>query len=66
MDAAKKAKQADHAHQDPRSGNRAHDPHQRGHAPGPRADSAAIKTRGVPRMNNVINWFRKAPKHKGD
>ncbi len=56
--------EAEHAHQDPRW------PQGRPDAAGmpahanPRLDQGAIKTRGVPRMNPMINWFRKAPKSK--
>jgi hypothetical protein len=48
---------AEHAHQDPRGPAHQHNPAAEAHGSDPRKDT--IKTRGVPRMNKVVNWFRR-------
>lgn len=59
--------EADHAHQDPRWPAEKPDAKLlQNHAIPARLDHGAMKTRGIPRMNPMINWFRKAPKKKGE
>ncbi|MES2155684.1 MAG: hypothetical protein V4510_11165 [bacterium] len=59
---ARHMSEAEHAHQDPRwATEKPGDRWDRAHTD-PRMDQAAIKTRGVPRMNKMVNWFRRAPK----
>lgn len=55
---------ADHAHQDPRWQQEKPDERFAKARTDPRLDPGAIKTRGVPRMDNVTNWYRQAPKPK--
>ncbi len=58
--------EADHAHEDPRwTAEKPDDKFLHSHT-NPRLDQGAIKTRGIPRMNPMINWFRRAPKKKSE
>jgi hypothetical protein len=65
MEHARHESEADHDHQDPRWPTKAPAAAQMPAHTNPRLDQGAIKTRGIPRMNTMVNWFRKAPKKKG-
>lgn len=58
-DVERKVAAAEHQHQDPRGSPHAHNPSPTAHGNNPRADQGAIKNRGVPRMNKIVNWFRR-------
>jgi hypothetical protein len=48
---------AEHQHQDPRGPAHQANPAAQAHGSDPRKDT--MKTRGVPRMNKIVNWFRR-------
>ncbi|MEA3191523.1 MAG: hypothetical protein QOD77_2105 [Thermoplasmata archaeon] len=60
-EAIRKAEAAEHEHQDPRGGSARFDKHSKEHKD-PRKIQDNIKSRGIPRMNPIVNWFRRAPK----
>jgi hypothetical protein len=55
----RKLAQAEHQHQDPRGPAHQPNPAAQAHGNDPRKDQGAIKNRGVPRMNKIVNWFRR-------
>ncbi|MCA1811680.1 MAG: hypothetical protein LC623_06675 [Halobacteriales archaeon] len=55
----RKLAQAEHQHQDPRGPAHQSNPAAQAHGNDPRKDQGAIKNRGVPRMNKIVNWFRR-------
>lgn len=60
-EAIRKAEAAEQEHQDPRGGSARFDKHAKEHKD-PRKIQDNIKSRGIPRMNPIVNWFRRAPK----
>jgi hypothetical protein len=61
---AKAMDAAEHEHRDPRAEHQ--DPHfAKSHGlPVGMQNQGNLKARGAGRMNVVVNWFRRAPKHK--
>lgn len=55
----RRTERAEHQHQDPRGPAHHHNPAPSALGVDPRKDQGAIKTRGVPRMNKIVNWFRR-------
>jgi hypothetical protein len=53
----RKLEKAEHQHQDPRGPAHQANPAAQAHGSDPRKDT--IKTRGTPRMNKIVNWFRR-------
>jgi hypothetical protein len=55
----KQMEKAEHQHQDPRGPAHSHNPAAQAHNADPRKDTGSMKTRGAPRMNKIVNWFRR-------
>jgi hypothetical protein len=64
-EAMRKIEAAEHEHQDPRGTAARFDRHSREHKD-PRKVQDSIKSRGIPRLNPIVNWFRRAPKRPGN